>query len=187
MNIETFKKVILDSWISEDEPKEVIQENYKILNDYISTVYDFVLTYYTYMNMRKDYGVGDPFTMVEAHVLTDIADYPGITVTELAKKWRRTSSAISQTTRKLMKNGYIRRENSETDGKVFYLYTTDLGEEFVTAHKSYDVIDIIKTNKTLAKKFTPEEIIIFNEVLKEFTRFLIEGKPNNASPSETNK
>ncbi|RVU55712.1 MarR family winged helix-turn-helix transcriptional regulator [Anaerosphaera multitolerans] len=172
MNLETFKREILDTWIEGDESEEFVNEKYAIIDAFATNLYDFVLTYYNYMNRRKDYGLGKPLTMVEVHILTDIGDNPGTTVTELAKKWKKTSSAISQTVRSLLKLNYIRRENSTTDGKVFFLYVTEEGADMVLAHKKYDIIDTIKTNKKLAKKFTAEDLFLFNEILKEYTDLL---------------
>lgn len=172
MDIETFKREILNSWISGDESEEIINKKYELLNAHATIVYDFVLMYYNYMNRRKDYGAKESLTMVEVHILTDIADFPGTTVTELAKKWKKTSSAISQTVRSLLKLGYIKRENSTTDGKVFFLYATDEGAQIALTHKKYDILDITKTNKKLAEKFTAEEILIFNKILLEYTDLL---------------
>ena len=57
--------------------------------------------------------------MTEAHILTDIVDFEGITATELSKKWRKTRSAISQTIKSLLKKEYIYRVNSKDDAKFF--------------------------------------------------------------------
>lgn len=65
------------------------------------TLYKFVLLYNNYLTSPRDYGTGNVVTMVEVHTLTEIADHPGITVTQLAEFWNRTKSAVSQTVSKL--------------------------------------------------------------------------------------
>nr|WP_245250847.1 MarR family transcriptional regulator [Youngiibacter multivorans] len=122
--------------------------------------------------------------MNEAHVLTDIVDNPGITVTELAKLWEKTTSALSQTVRKLINRDMIYRVNSKEDAKVFMLYPTQKAFEFNIAHKEFDVIDTIKTNKRLMKKFNPEELAIGYNVMKEFTDILREVKAKEAESQE---
>ena len=56
----------------------------KLNKDY-SKVYKFVLAHYDYIYSSRDYGTGEILSMMEAHVLTDIVDSPGTTVTELAQ------------------------------------------------------------------------------------------------------
>jgi DNA-binding MarR family transcriptional regulator len=124
----------------------------------------FVLAYANYFNERKDYGSGPKLTLVEVHILTQIYDNPGTTVTEIAKIWNRTTSAISQTVRKLMKQDLVYRENSTSDGKVFHLYTTELGKETSMAHKRYDNDDITNATDILLEKFSMEDLIKFSEI-----------------------
>lgn len=163
---------------------EEIIKFYDRLGEYNNVTYDFVLNYSEYMNRKKDYGTGDEISMNEAHVLTDIADNPGITVTELAKIWCKTTSALSQTVRKLIKRDFIYRVNSTEDAKVFMLYPTEAAKEFNIAHKRYDVINTIEMQKNLMKKFTEDDMDLFRDILKEYTRLLIEKK-NDGQKDET--
>nr|WP_229050225.1 MarR family transcriptional regulator [Fusobacterium sp. 1001295B_180824_G3] len=110
--------------------------------------------------------------MIEIHILTEIYDNSGITVTKLAEKWCRTSSAISQTVRKLMKWGLINRIGNENNGKIYHLTITKKGKELALIHKKYDNLDIVKTKKKLLKKFTIEELIAFDKICKEYTNIL---------------
>jgi len=124
--------------------------------------------------------------MNEAHVLTDIVDNPGITVTELAKLWAKTTSALSQTVRKLINKGYdLQGELPRRIAKVFMLYPTQKAFEFNIAHKEFDVIDTIKTNKRLMKRFNPEELAIGYNVMKEITDILREVKAKEAESKDS--
>lgn len=177
MTINNIYKELLNvkNYVPSDDNIET-NEFYKKINENITVLYEFVLAYNDYMNTKRDYGTGEELSMTEAHVLTDIADNPGITVTELSKLWNKTTSALSQTVRKLIKKDLIYRVNSEEDAKIFMLYPTQKAIEFSIAHKKYDIIDIIKTNKRLLKIFSDQDLIIFHNVMKEYTKLLKEGK-----------
>lgn len=172
MNRKLYEVEILKARICESEDKNLVNERYSKLNGIMEAMYDFVLAYSNYYSIRRDYGSGDKFTMIEVHILTEIYDSSGITVTELAEKWCRTTSAISQIVRRLMKWELINRVNNEKNGKVYNLTVTKKGEELVLLHKKYDNLDIVKTRKKLLKKFTVEELIAFDKICKEYTNIL---------------
>ena len=70
-------------------------------------IFDFVSTYYERTNISRDYGTGESYSMTEVHMLTRIADHPGITVTELSQRGNRTKSAISQVVKRLEEKGFL--------------------------------------------------------------------------------
>ena len=74
---------IVDKWINADEEEEIVNKRFKSLNKKSEILYDFVIAYTNYMNEKRDYGTGVELSMTEAHILTDVVDYEGITVTEL--------------------------------------------------------------------------------------------------------
>lgn len=133
----------------------------------------FVLLYNSYITVPRDYGTGSAVSTVEAHILANIDNHPGITVTELARKWQRTKGAISQTVSKLESKGYVCRERKATDAKVFHLYTTDAGKALCHAHLLYDKEHIAQTLALLSGDgCTPEDFDAFYRVLSSFTRHL---------------
>ena len=115
-------------------------------------------------------------TMLEIHVLTDINDKPGITVTEIAQKWKRTTSAISQIVKYLYDMDLLYRVRNESDGKVNNLFITDLGKELVLMHKHYDNIDTIKTLKRLSKAVGYESVETFFKVIEEYRHVVEDSK-----------
>lgn len=164
---------VLNLKIKKDESIQEIEENFKFLNDRFSALYDFILTYNNFINKKKTYDSNeDELTMIESHVLLDIVEHPQITVSELANKWKKTPSAISQTLKKLIAKDYVYREISSLNAKFFLLFPTEKGKKFTVCHKHYDNIDIVKTIKRLSKDFTPEEIANFYEVMKGFTKIM---------------
>lgn len=175
MNKINFKDIekVLQLQIKNNESVEEIEKNFKFLNDRFSILYDFILTYANFINKRKAYAPEEEnLTMLEAHILLDIVEHPNITVTELATKWKKTPSAISQTLKKLIAKNYVNREISSVNAKFFLLTPTEKGEKFTICHKHYDSIDIVKTIKTLSKDFSPQEIATFYDVMKKFTELV---------------
>lgn len=153
-----------------------IKKNYpfeEMVKD-LNCVSSFSLTYYDYINTARDYGTGDYLSMMEAHVLSDIVETPGITVTKLAKKWDMTKSAISQTVRKLISKDYIKRVNSKDDAKVFYLYPNDTAIEFNKAHIEFDTQGMYNMKIKLLESFSKEEIKTFHMVANLYTQIVRE-------------
>lgn len=163
---------VKDIWIDENQSLEETEELFKIFNDEMEKIYRFTLTYYEYLYDKRDYGNGEPMTMLEIHVLTDINDYPGITVTELAKKWKRTTSAISQIIRSFYDSNLVDRIRNKDDGKVNNLYIKEDGKKLVDLHKHYDNIDTVKTLKILLKSFSCEEIETFFKVAEKYSEIM---------------
>lgn len=169
---EIYEKEIIKTWIEGDETTETIDEKYKILNSIMDPIYRFILEYSYYYSIKKDYGTGDQMTMIEVHILTEINDNNGITVTQLAMNWNKTTSAISQVIKKLVEKQLIIRKINEQDAKSFNLIITQKGKEIVHFHKKYDILDIVKTKKKLLEKFSLDEIVSFDKICIEYTNLL---------------
>ena len=155
---------------------EEIEKKYsyeKLAND-LNRISKFTLAYSEYIYTARDYGTGDCLSMLEAHVLSDIVNKPGITVTELSKVWDRTKSAISQTVKKLMQKDYVYRVNSADDGKVFHLYPNESAICFAQAHKEFDRMGMYRSRIKLLDSFTDEEIDTFYRIAEEYTRIIKE-------------
>lgn len=155
--------------------QEELYRSFAELDEKMNIIYKFVLGYNDYINMRHNYTAEEALTMLEAHVLTNICDHPGTTVTELAGVWNRSVSATSQTVRRLMAKELVVRENAPDNGKVFYLKPTEKGVRVSDAHKRYDVEDTIKTIKTLLKESSLEEIETMFRTLGRYVELLHQG------------
>jgi len=172
-NKENFLKVLEFGHIDIDSLSlDELNQAFEFLNREMLVIYHFVLNYSDYINSRHYYTAECALTTLEAHLLTDICDYPNSTVTSLAKSWNRSVSATSQTIRKLMQKDLVTRENSKDDAKIFYLIPTEKGIYVSNAHKRYDTLDIIKTMKRLLKTLTIDEIQTMNKGLNAFTELL---------------
>lgn len=149
--------------------KTEIDKIYAQLHPRADKLYQFVMVYSDYIHQARDYGTGHLINMVEVHTLTMIEDQPGITVSELAKQWRRTKSAVSQNVKKLEAKGFVYRIPDKTDAKIGHLYATEAGVTLSTAHKLFDNLDIMQTQNDLLKNCTPEEIDTFYKVLNFYS------------------
>lgn len=176
MNTELLKKEILGTYFDENSSQEIIDRKFEILNAPVTPLYQFILTYSWYLAQRRDYGSGDFVTMLESHILTDIADNEGITITELSNIWNKSASSISQIVKKLLDNGFVVRKNNEHNRKIYHLSITKKGDSLVKAHKKYDIIDIIKTHKILLRDVSVEDIESFYKVIDVYRKLLEEIK-----------
>lgn len=174
-----YENEIIGNWASLEDDDDIANKKYDELSKLLDPMYDFILEFSNYFNTRRSYEVGPELTMIEVHILTQICDNPGITVTELANNWKRTTSAISQTVRKLMNQDLVFRENSKENGKIFHLYTSDFGNKLVSSHKKYDNINILKSRKKLLEKFTVDELVAFDDICEEYTKLLREEISKN--------
>lgn len=154
--------------------KRIIDETYTELSRCADELYEFVMRYNDYIYRAHDYGNGDPIKMVEVHTLSMIEDHPGISVSELAKLWKRTKGTVSVNVTALEKKGYIYRQKEGENAKVVHLYPTPEGVELSTIHKVYDNLEIVQTQADLLKSCSREDLDSFYKVLHAYLEILRE-------------
>ena len=108
----------------------------------------------------RDFGTGEKYFTVEIHIMSYIANHPGITVTKLARDWNRTKGAISQIVKKLETKELIYRVRGKGAVKGVCLYVTEKGKRLDCAHREYD-------NKTYADFYTKFEEYYSAEKVQE--------------------
>lgn len=115
---------------------------------------------YLYVSTKhpKDYGTGEIYTSIEVHLLKDIADYPGITVTELARDQGKTKGAISQLLKKLENNGLVYREADPSNDNRFFLYITEKGKVLDAAHRENDEVGFGESMNQVRELYSSKEI-----------------------------
>lgn len=150
--------------------KEEIDKIYAQLSPRADKLYHFVMLYAEYIKTPRDYGDGEPITMTEVHTLTMIEDHPGLTVSDLAKWWRLTKSAISQAIKKLEARGLVYKVRDENNAKILHLFPTEAGVKLSTAHKLFDNMDIMQTSNDLLQTCTAEEIDTFYKVIDAYSK-----------------
>lgn len=137
-------------------------------------VYKFVMLYRHYMSESHDYGTGELANMVEVHTLTMIVENPGICVPELAAVWRRSNSALSQTTARLERKGYITRQRDPDNGRCVHLQPTAKGQALSDAHKAYDAATVESTLEDLSHCCRTRDIEKFFKVMECYVKLLEE-------------
>ena len=95
-------------------------------------------------------------------------DNPGYTVSDLAKWWGCTKSAVSQTIKRLEARGLVYKVRDENNAKILHLYPTEEGVKLSTAHKLFDNMDIMQTSNDLLRSCTAEEIDTFYKVIDAY-------------------
>ncbi len=151
---------------------EQLDNTYNQLNKRAEIIYRFVSLYNDYVYEERDYGTGIQLKMIEIHALTLVEQNPGITATELAGRLYKTKGAISQTLKKLVRDGLVRRQYKENDSKTMLLYATETGESLSNAHKIYDINDIGQTLQDMRRFFEDDEIEIFYKVMDKYSDIL---------------
>lgn len=151
-----------------------IDESYKTITNSFDDLYEFILVFYDYLYTKRDYGDNIPRTMIEIHILTEIHDNPGITITKLANKWHRTTSAVSQIVKNYVNLGLVTRSRNKKDGKINNLFVTEKGKELVTNHKKYDIEHIAELFKSFLEKASIEEIKSFFKIASIYKKILLE-------------
>ena len=148
------------------------EELFHKMTEHTNQVYKFVKIYNDYANAPRDYGTGEKVNMLSVHIMSDIEEHPGITVTELAEEWVRTKGSISQVIKNLDENGYIIKTKEGNNNKNVHLYPTSKGVELSLAHKMYDARNLKNTLDFFTQYCTEEELTAFYKVLGYYTMLL---------------
>lgn len=114
----------------------------------ISTLGEQLLSYThcskDYERTLCNYGLKDAFGLdvkmnhMEIHILTAIHETPGIAAQDLASKFFRTKSAISQITKFLIKEGLIIKIKNPQNARINNLYVTEIGRVACNNHADHE-------------------------------------------------
>lgn len=137
-------------------------------------LYQFVGQYQDYAQEKKTYGTDELVSMAEAHMLLQIVNNPGTTVSELAERIHRTKSFVSQAVKKLIEYGLVYKVKYSGDGRVYRLFPTEKGETLHRYHIKYDAQDVSETLDALRRDCSEEEIVAFFRVVEIYRRLLTE-------------
>ncbi len=148
-----------------------IDNAYHKLSIRANMLYEFVILYHNYIYAQHTYEA-ENCNMIEIHILTSIDDSPGITATQLSKMWHKSKSAISQTIKKLVENGYVEKRFMENNEKNACLHVTEKGRRLSQVHKAYDVADITQTTSYLIERCGEDDFNAFYRVLEEYKKLL---------------
>ncbi len=109
-----------------------------------------------YESYPRKYG-DDFFYMAETHMIQYIGKNPGMTVTDIATEFRKTTSAVSQIIKKLKKRNLIEQVRNTLNNREYNLFLNDNGWEIFNQHEEYDRVEYEKSCLFL-EEFSEEEL-----------------------------
>lgn len=118
------------------------------------------------VNTPVDYGTGEAYNAVEVHTLSYIADYPGISASEIAYNWNRSKGAVSQIIKKLNHRELIYRKKKTGNDKNICLFVTEKGAELDRVHREYDTRNYERFLKVLGNYFSKDEIYKMFQIME---------------------
>lgn len=101
----------------------------------------------------------------EAHIIDLVAEYPDITITDLANILRKTPSACSQIVRKLKAKGWVEQERNPENNRQVKLRLTEGGEKVYKDHTAFNHACMELTFEKL-KDFSDADLRIYLRVQK---------------------
>ena len=147
-----------------------------VIDAYVNEIIQFAQILKDDMNGLRDYGTGVPIKMAEVYTLSLIEQNPGITVSALAQKHRRTKGTVSVNVTALENKGYIYREKRSGNEKVVHLYATSAGEKLSTLYNAYNAKQTRNTQDKLLKNCSQEDINVFCRVLHQYLKTIVNNQ-----------
>lgn len=130
---------------------------------------------YKSVTIQRDYGTGETIKMLDAHILKDIDETPGILSVDLARNWCRTRSAICVIVQRLEEDGYITKELQDGNKKERALYVTEKGHRLCDLHRRYDAMRTSALINDMLNACTAEEIEAYFKVLDYQIKVMQQG------------
>ena len=135
---------------------------------YSDVLHKYVFSMRDNLSYTHDYGIGELCTSIESHLVLDIEENPGITVTDLAHKRGCSKSAISQAVNRLEKKELVQRAKLPHNQKASSLFITAKGRTLSHRHRSFDIEQTRELIRLLEKRFTIAEISTYFEIMEYF-------------------
>ena len=120
---------------------------------------------YNAVTNDMDYGNGELIKMLDAHILKDIDEHPGILSVELAQNWCRTRSAICIIVQRLEDRGYIEKKLLNTNKKERALFITEKGHQLCELHRRHDALRTSAMIDEMLNFCTSDELEAYFKVL----------------------
>jgi DNA-binding MarR family transcriptional regulator len=106
-------------------------------------------------------------TIVQAHYLEAISRIDNPTISELTKEFNVTKPTVSVIVDKLVRSGYIVKEKSDYDGRIFYLRLSKKGKELYKIYKEHDEKTYSAFVAEIRKTLTEDELKSLTEILQK--------------------
>ncbi|MCD8223282.1 MAG: MarR family winged helix-turn-helix transcriptional regulator [Clostridiales bacterium] len=109
----------------------------EILLEYTHLSKEYERTLHNY-GLQEAFGLEIMFNHMEIHVLSAIAETPGIAAQDLAARFYRTKSAISHMIKFFVKYKLIIKQENPLNARINNLYITDIGRVAVENHAQHE-------------------------------------------------
>ena len=158
--------------MTEEINPNAVNQILRKVNHHTGDLYDFLMVAGGMTGaIRMKFG-DEELTMMEIRTIMMVNEHPGITATQLGHYWNRSRGAISQILKKIETKGFLYKEKSEKDEKVYHLYVTDRGVEAVYAFVANDFEDTTHIIKKLLETCTTDELKAFYKVANSYRKIL---------------
>lgn len=153
----------------------------KLFSQLMDSLYSFSQISGINQNTPRTYGTEDILYMAEVHLIRDIAEHTGITVTQLAQLNNKSKSAISQMIDKLLHKGLVEKHQHPDSKRQIAIYLTERGETINQYHAKLDKHEYSKLLKYLPE-YTEEDfqrIIYLLDLITKGSERAIKQKQKN--------
>lgn len=105
----------------------------------------------------------------ETHLIESVGKNknPGKTISDIAQDLSITLPSVTIAINKLLKKGYVKKEKSETDGRVVYVRLTEKGLRVDKIHQYFHA----KMVSEISKEMTEEEKKVLIQGMNKLNRF----------------
>lgn len=124
-----------------------MDERYEVFEEILDSYYGIVRSLGKYYNESREYGTKQRITVLEVHMIQEIANNPIITISDLTMKLEKTKGAISQTVEKLALKGLLDKQNDPIDTRKKRLVLTEDGKKVNRYHEELDQKFFLKVLK----------------------------------------
>lgn len=108
-------------------------------------------------------------SMLSLHTLEVIDEKEGIKGVDIARELNVTKGAISKTTRKLLAQGLIKKEQRPTNRKEIYYYITPLGAELSALHRQMHM-EMDQKALELLKSYDRKSLELITDFIEKMAR-----------------
>lgn len=119
---------------------------------------------------KRKYGTDEDYYENEVHILAELVRDNSITLMELAKKFYKTKSYISQVITQLEKRELIVKDRSEADARKRVYKVTPKGLHLDKLHHEYDYGQSRRLPEFF-KEFSQEDLELFMRILAKYHQF----------------
>lgn len=119
------------------------------LNELLVNVFNYILSIEGIILKSR----GLPISMTEMHILEAVENSSNPTMSNVAKRLLITAGTLTTAVNRLVKKGYIYREQSATDRRKIYVKLTETGENVKKIHDEFhrEMIESVLNNMEITE------------------------------------